>query len=126
MNKRVALAATLVAALTAVAAPTLLAVHLARKEGMTSQMQRALGYARDVLARSDATADQLDRGIRQLVDAGDGDACSDRRIALMNNIELTSSYIQTIGHLSGNHLLCTSAGRTDFDLGPEDVVQQLA
>ncbi len=123
MTKRTALAVALLAALVAIATPILLTVFLARKEGMASQMDRALGYARDVLARSEATADQIDTGIQQLVAVGAEDACSDRRIALMTRIELSSSYLQTIGHVSGNRLLCTSSGRMDFDLGLADIVQ---
>ncbi len=80
MTKRTALAVAMLAALVAIATPILLTVFLARREGMASQMDRALGYARDVLARSEATADQIDRGIQQLVAVGPEDACSARRL----------------------------------------------
>ncbi len=123
MSKRTALAAAMLAALVAVAAPILLTVYLAKKQGTASQMDRALGYAKAVLARSEETADQIDRGIRQLVAAGPEDPCSDGRIALMTSIELSSKYLQTIGHVSGNRLKCTSSGRMDFDLGSSYIVQ---
>lgn len=91
MSKRTALAVAMLAALFAVVAPILLTVHLARKEGMAQQMERALGYAQDVLARSEETADQIDHGIRQLVALGSEDPCSDKRIAMMASIELSSN-----------------------------------
>jgi sensor c-di-GMP phosphodiesterase-like protein len=123
VNKRTAIIVAMLAALVAIAAPILLTVYLAKKQGMTSQMETTLDYAREVLARSEETADQIDSGIKQLVALGPGDPCSDERITLMTSIELSSKYLQTIGHVSGNRLKCTSSGRLDFDLGTAYIVQ---
>lgn len=125
MSRRVALTIALIVALFAVAMPILLAIYIARADGLNSEAIRALSYARDVLARTEATTDQINAGIGELVAASAADACSPAQILRMRKVDLASSYIQTIGHVTGNRLICSSMGIEGygFDLGPPDSVQ---
>jgi len=123
MSKRLATIVTLSAALIAIAAPIMLAVYVSNKTGRDAEANRALLYARDVLRRSDGTADQIDAAIQSLIASGSQDPCSEANLLLMRKIDLASSYIQTIGHVSGNTLACSSLLGADLDLGPVDVVQ---
>lgn len=121
-----AIIVTVVAVLLALTAPVVLVLYFADREALEVESNRALHYARDVVHRSDSTADQVDRGIRLLIDeAKRTSPCSEASRALMQRIDVASSYIQAIGHLRGNRMDCSSFGAqaTEIDMGEVDVVQ---
>jgi sensor c-di-GMP phosphodiesterase-like protein len=114
-----------IAALVGVLVPIGLSVYVTRQEAINTERDRALFYAQDVLARTEAVTDQIDDGIKKLVAAEDGNPCSTSNQALMKRIDLSSSYIQAIGHIAGNRVLCSSLGAEggELDLGPVDMVR---
>ncbi|HTD02610.1 EAL domain-containing protein [Undibacterium sp.] len=122
--------ATTLAILTGVAAlaiPILVSLKLAQRQSLQSEMDRALRYATEVIGRSERTDDQIYGGIDKLVrtrgDSGDA-PCSDMQLALMREIDLNSSYLQAIGYVSGERLLCSSMGLhpKGLALGPVEQV----
>ena len=120
MNKTTVIFLVLIAILLAIAAPTWVAIYMARKTGLEAETSRAMDYARDVMHRSDSIIEQIAGGIQKLVKLHSNDPCSDTSIALMREIDLGSSYIQAIGHTSGEHLVCSSLGKHNpgLPLGP--------
>ncbi len=122
MRKSTATVFTVSAALLAVAAPILLAIYLADRQARLTQMSRVLGYARDVLNRSETTARQATAAVDALIAARSPDPCSESNIAIMRRFDLGSSYLQAIGYVSDDQLVCSSLGRETqkYPLGPVD------
>lgn len=86
----------------------------------------ALGYAQNVLERSERISDALERDLQELETVGGSDPCSDAHLDLMRDLALQSIDFMVIGHLSGNTLRCSSYGRhpEGVDLGPPSYVGQ--
>jgi sensor c-di-GMP phosphodiesterase-like protein len=125
MNIKPLMLVNFFAAVVGVLAPVALSVYVTRQEAIRTEKDQALFYALDVLARSEAVIDQIDSGIKRLAAAGTSDPCSASSQALMKKIDLSSSYIQAIGHIAGNRIVCSSLGvEVDgIDLGPVDIVR---
>jgi sensor c-di-GMP phosphodiesterase-like protein len=125
VNKRSATVLMVTAALIAVAAPILISLYLAEKQARDGASDLALAYARDVVHRSDTTADQVWRGFTQLRrEARRSGPCSAASQQLMRRIAIASSYIDVIGHVSGTRLDCASVDvNGGIELGPVEAVQ---
>ncbi|MDR3690056.1 MAG: EAL domain-containing protein [Fimbriimonas sp.] len=122
MNKASAIwLAVAVGALT-IAILILVAIQLAKRESIESVSVVASTISGDVLRRADGAADQMYEGYRRLQSSGELDPCSDRSIALMQDISLRSSQIQLVGFVANNQLLCSSMGRyrPGIPVGPVD------
>ncbi|MNJ43497.1 phage resistance protein [compost metagenome] len=103
--------------ISAISLPIALSVHLARELVFDDEARRALGYAHDVLNRSELTADQIESEIDRLKAVSDPNLCSDAHILTMRELALTSSYIQAFAHVSDDSMLCSS-----FGLNPKPVL----
>ena len=124
MNKFTVTIITIILALGAVIAPIMVALNLSFEQSLEFEMGHVVDYALDALGRSDATADQFASGVEKLEKAGEGNQCSDRNINLMRDVAVSSTYLQAIGFVSGNSLVCSSLGTSaaEVDLGPVDLV----
>jgi sensor c-di-GMP phosphodiesterase-like protein len=124
MQKSTALVLTVIVAMCAMALPMLFAIHIAEEEGLRAETDLALNYARDVLARSEMTGDQLRDAVARLLAVRGNDPCSLDSQALMRTIDLASSNIQAIGYVSGTMLECASIPEaSNLNLGPIDINQ---
>ncbi len=116
---------TVFAGLVAVVAPILLALHLSNRQGKEFEQDRVLRYAIDVLKRSDRAADQVYAALNLLAGTAATNPCSESQISLMRQLDFSSSYIQSVGYVSGNRVVCSSLGTgpgVQFELGAPDVV----
>jgi len=105
-----------------VSVPVFLALYLSYQQALSAEIKAAMSYATGVQYRSDQAADQIDQAIRLMVTAQSPDPCSDSNIIIMRRIDLTSSYLQTVGHVAGDSFMCSSYGRNDpVPMGPADV-----
>jgi sensor c-di-GMP phosphodiesterase-like protein len=121
-SKSIATVLTLSAALLAVAIPVGLAIVLSNRQAHEAQMALLTTYAREVMHRSESTTDQALASMQALDAARSADACSDSNLAIMRRFDLSSSYLQAVGHAVGDTLECSSLGRDAgaLPLGPVD------
>lgn len=110
-------------AIVAISLLVALSLYLANDQSRKAEFKHALGYAHDVLHRSEQTARQIDAGIKALVAAHASEPCAEASLDHMRRIDLSSKYIQSIGHVSGSTLMCSSLGMdlADVELGEVDV-----
>jgi sensor c-di-GMP phosphodiesterase-like protein len=109
--------------LLAIALPVALSIFLARHESLAQERQRAAGYAREVLGRTDATADELAVDFNLLENSPDPAPCSDYNLELMRRLDVSSAMIQAIGVLRGTQLICSSVTGPGqpVELGPPPI-----
>jgi len=102
----------------ALAAPVLASIGYARHQARTDVLGDARLFAGEVLHRSEVTADQVQSAADRLT-ALPGEPCAPDHLALMRSIDVDSSYIQAVGHVEGNSLVCSSLSLAGaIDLGP--------
>lgn len=124
MPRPLLLVVTFVAVLIAVAGPLTVAFLFAARDAQNAELRHMMDHARDVLLRAASTEEQIQTGIASLVALGSSDPCSEQSLALMRRIDLASSFIQAVGHVVDERIVCSSLGTEpgDLDLGPPDMV----
>jgi sensor c-di-GMP phosphodiesterase-like protein len=116
MRRHFTFGLTLVLALAVLMLPPWLAMREAQRQAFDAESALTLGYARDVLHRTDETGRQALAGIKALVDSG-LPPCSDGARELMREIDLTSTYLQAIGYVRNGVLVCSSMTGAPVPLG---------
>jgi sensor c-di-GMP phosphodiesterase-like protein len=113
-----------VAVLAAIGGPLTVAFLMAERDAQSAELRHMTNHARDMLLRAASTEEQIHGGIASLVALGSPDPCSEESLALMRRIDLGSSFIQAIGHVAGNSIVCSSIGTRpgDLDIGPPDMI----
>jgi sensor c-di-GMP phosphodiesterase-like protein len=119
MRRTVVVLLTILIACTAIGVPIWLAIVQSQRQGIEAAEQQALDYARDVMLRADETGRQVLRGIAQLKAEHRATPCTPQSLDLMRRIDLGSSYIQAVGYIVGDRLVCSSIGGSHA-LGPPD------
>ncbi|NQD36734.1 EAL domain-containing protein [Permianibacter sp. IMCC34836] len=123
MNKGMVVLA-LAVGLVATTIPLAVSVYLANRQSVEDEQQRALAIANEVRRRSDNVAEQIYAALAHLKQVDPDHSCSPASLAAMQAIDLGASYLQLVGHISDNHLRCSSQGLHEkgIYLGPPDYV----
>ncbi|MEW6760073.1 MAG: EAL domain-containing protein [Pseudomonadota bacterium] len=119
MKKTLTVVLTVLVAMAGIGLPIRFAIEESERQAYKSESAHALGYARDVVLRADETGRQVFAGITQL-EPHARMPCSPRALDLMREIDLGSTYIQAVGYVEGNRMLCSSIGgpASVLELGP--------
>jgi sensor c-di-GMP phosphodiesterase-like protein len=104
------------AMLAAIAIPPWLAWNEARRQAFEVETGHTLAYARDVIHRTDVAAQQSARVLRAL-NKSPYPPCSPESLRLMRSLDLSSTYIQAIGHVRDGVIVCSSQGLEQLPLG---------
>jgi sensor c-di-GMP phosphodiesterase-like protein len=122
LRKTAAIAIAIIVGLIAIAVPILASLLLASRQSLEETMTQAFSLAAEVRRRADETGDQSIAALERLTSAAAPRPCSEKNIALMREIGIGSSYLQAVGHVSGDRLICSSLGRhgAGIPLGPVD------
>ncbi|MGZ5201722.1 MAG: EAL domain-containing protein [Telluria sp.] len=109
----------------AIALPVGLSIFLARHESLVLEQKRAFGYAREVLSRTEQTADELSADFKLLGASPEHDPCSAGNIDLMRQLDVSSPMLQAIGVIDGTRLVCSSlmGPGHPIELGPPQMRQ---
>ena len=100
-------------ALLAAVLPVLAAVYLAREQGLETELDRVMSYARVVVDRSDRAVNQMITAVDRVLLARStmGADCSDDMLNLMREISVSLEYVKVVGIVEDDHLVCSSLGR---------------
>ncbi len=124
MHKRAAITIALVLCTLAVTVPIGAAMYLAHRQGTSEASALALALAGEVMHRTDTMGEQAIAAYRRIaaVDATDG--CSDDKRAQLREATMDYSYLQAIGYVSNDQIVCSAIGpRGDgIDMGPPSYV----
>lgn len=93
-----------------------LAWQEAQRQAWEAAAEMTRAYARAVLHRADQTAGQADAAMRRLASL-QGEPCSTEALALMRQLDLTSTYVQAVGFVRGDTIVCSSMGSVPVPLG---------
>ncbi|WP_047490818.1 EAL domain-containing protein [Terriglobus sp. TAA 43] len=116
------IATALTVGLVAIMAPILLAIVFSRHEGLADESKLTLRYAQEVLHRTDDIAGQMVRGNALMLQSGLA-PCSPAGLDLMRRIDISSSYVQGVGYVQDDQIICTSQGSTKpMPIGPPHLV----
>ena len=107
MKKTGVVLLTLLLAILAIGGPIWLAIHESQRQAFKAESTHALGYARDVVMRGHETAAQVAAAVRRFAPYA-ATPCAPASIDLMREIDLGSTYIQAVGYVEGNRMLCSS------------------
>lgn len=125
MNKILAKLLTAIIVFIAVCLPILISFKIACNQSLQAESDRVFGIAKDILRRSELTADQVNQGFLKLAAIKDSNPCSASKLVVMQENDLASSYIQAFGFISDGKLICSSLfgfNTQPVSLGPVDYV----
>ena len=108
-------------------APLALSWYASRQWGEQAEFDQTHLMALSVMRRSEAVAEQAEGAANRLAAARGTHPCTPANLALMREIDLSSSQLLAVGYVDRDRLLCSSMGVYDppIPLGPPRYVNTL-
>jgi len=86
-----------------------LSIAIAYRLALREQQERTAIIAAEMLHRSQAISDQIGYA-NDVLKHSPGPPCSPAKILMMRDLALSASYLQLVGYVEGNRLICSSYG----------------
>jgi sensor c-di-GMP phosphodiesterase-like protein len=105
--------------------PVSVSMAIAYRLALHEQQQRTSIIASEVLHRAHAISGQIAHA-RSILEHSSASPCSPSGVAMMRNLTLSSSYLQLVGYVEGNRLICSSYGNhgDGIPVGPADYLSK--
>jgi sensor c-di-GMP phosphodiesterase-like protein len=127
MHNRVATTIALAMCVLAVAVPIAASLYLAQRQSMQEASDQATTLASQVMQRTDAAGEQAMEAYGRLRDSIITGACNDAKRAQMRRVVMDYSYLQAIGYISHDRIVCSAIGPSGdgVNLGPPSYISTL-
>ena len=127
MRRKFTVWVVLSVAIIGIGLPIFAALFLAHQQSMDAEIELANSMTGEILRRSDEAGLQGIQALRRIEADGQPLSCSEHGLALMRDIDLESSYLQSVGVVVDGRLLCSSFGRhgQGIELGEVDYVSTI-
>lgn len=124
MPKRFATTIALAMCTLAVAVPIVAALYVAHQQSVDEASTQALTLASEVIKRADAAGEQARAAYERLQQANLPDGCSDAKRAQLREVVMDYSYLQAVGYVSGDRIVCSAIGPQNdgVDMGPPSYI----
>ena len=124
LSRRATVSLTLVLVLFATLLPVAISLLLANWQAQSEQKRSTVLYANDVLKRSEMTALQVQSAFKRMAALTDLERCGPGALSELQAIDAASSYIQLVGSVKDDAIVCSSYGLQDpaLQLGDIDYV----
>lgn len=86
-----------------------LGIWLSYRQALQTEERHAAQIASEIVHRADQITGQIDDATKALLQSN-SPPCSPAKISLMRNIAIAGSYLQAVGYVKDNHLMCWSYG----------------
>jgi sensor c-di-GMP phosphodiesterase-like protein len=96
LNRIFSISLAMIVGAFAVVVPIAVSLNISHQESLDTEMRGALTLADEVLHRTDKTTEQIAAALQKLERGKRGDPCSPEQIDLMQDIDVSSSYLQAV------------------------------
>ncbi|MES2932475.1 MAG: EAL domain-containing protein [Pseudomonadota bacterium] len=124
MNRIFSMSLALIVGALAISAPIVASLYISHQQSLEIEMDSALTLADELQRRTDKTNGQIKAAFQELRKNKSADPCSDEQIKVMQDIDISSSYLQTVGYIADGRMMCSSLGHhgKGVELGPVDYI----
>lgn len=124
MNRILSISLAVLVGIFAIAAPIAASLYISHQQSLDIETASALSLADELQRRTDKTNAQIKAAFVELRKDSPADPCSESHIKLMQELDVSASYVTALGHVVNGRWMCSSLGphENGIELGPVDYI----